>query len=84
MNRFAICFFNSTEDIKVFFDPFYTAASLNKATDINVLHELKENLDDVAVYEWKEVESFTTQYFDKADADTVMGIVILVSEISDT
>jgi type I restriction enzyme R subunit len=55
---FVLDFYNSTEDIKKSFDPFYTATSLSKATDINVLHELKSNLDDVGVYEWSEVEDF--------------------------
>lgn len=38
------------------FDPFYTATSLNSATDVNVLHEIKGVLDEVGVYEWYEVE----------------------------
>ncbi len=42
---FILDFYNSTEDIKKSFDPFYTATSLSKATDINVLHELKASLD---------------------------------------
>ncbi|MBN0091463.1 type I restriction endonuclease subunit R, partial [Pseudomonas aeruginosa] len=39
---FILDFFNSVEDIKKSFDPFYTATSLSSATDINVLHELKD------------------------------------------
>ena len=42
---FILDFFNSVEDIKASFDPFYTATTLSAATDVNVLHELKENLD---------------------------------------
>ncbi|PWV49574.1 type I restriction endonuclease subunit R [Chitinophaga sp. S165] len=77
---FVLDFFNSAEDIKASFDPFYTATSLSKATDVNVLHELKAYLDDVGIYEWKEVESFTTQYFDKANADTVLSPIIQLGE----
>ncbi len=44
----------SVDDIKQAFAPFYTATSLSEATDINVLHELKEGLDEVGVYEWAE------------------------------
>src|SRR5690554_1213959 len=44
---FILDFFNTTDDIKNSFDPFYTATSLNEATDVNVLHELKDVLDDV-------------------------------------
>ena len=53
---FILDFFNKTEDIKTAFDPFYTSTSLTEATDVNVLHELKDVLDDVAVYEWQEIE----------------------------
>lgn len=77
---FVLDFFNSTEDIKASFDPFYTATSLSKATDVNVLHELKAHLDDAGVYEWSEVEDFTMQYFDKADADTVLSPIIQLGE----
>jgi len=48
---FVLDFFNTVDDIKDAFDPFYTATSLSEATDINVLHELKDQMDDVGVYE---------------------------------
>lgn len=60
---FILDFFNSTEEIKEAFDPFYTSTTLSKATDINVLHELKALLDNVGVYEWHEVEEFVEKYF---------------------
>ena len=62
---FVLDFFNSTEDIKAAFDPFYTATSLNKATDVNVLHDLKASLDAVGVYENAEIEDFIEKYFDR-------------------
>ena len=55
---FILDFFNNVDDIKAAFDPFYTSTSLSGATDVNVLHELKSSLDEVAVYEWDEVEEF--------------------------
>jgi len=72
---FVLDFFNSTDEIKNSFDPFYTATSLSKATDINVLHELKGHLDDVAVYEWAEVEDFVAKYFTGVDAQQLSPIV---------
>lgn len=72
---FVLDFFNSTDEIKKAFDPFYTATSLSKATDINVLHELKGHLDDVAVYEWAEVEDFVAKYFTGVDAQQLSPIV---------
>jgi type I restriction enzyme R subunit len=72
---FVLDFFNSVDDIKTAFDPFYTSTSLSAATDINVLHELKDALDEVGVYEWQEVENFVTRYFNNEDAQTLSGVI---------
>lgn len=72
---FILDFFNAVDDIKIAFDPFYTATRLSEATDINVLHELKDALDDVGVYEWHEVEQFVKLYFDNADAQRLSPII---------
>jgi type I restriction enzyme R subunit len=79
-NLFILDFFNSTEDIKNSFDPFYTATSLSKATDVNVLHELRTLLDDVGVYEWQEVEDFNALFFNKADAQLLSPIIDKAAE----
>ncbi|MAM12616.1 MAG: DEAD/DEAH box helicase [Rhizobiaceae bacterium] len=72
---FVLDFFNSTEDIKDAFDPFYTATSLSEATDVNVLHELKTALDNTGVYEWSEVEDFVTRYFNGEDAQNLSPVI---------
>lgn len=72
---FVLDFFNSVDDIKDAFDPFYTATSLSEATDINVLHELKDQMDDVGVYEWYEVEDFVQRYFNDEDAQALSPII---------
>ncbi len=72
---FVLDFFNSVEDIESAFDPFYSATSLSQATDINVLHELKDEMDDVGVYEWYEVEDFVERYFKNEDAQTLSPII---------
>jgi type I restriction enzyme, R subunit len=72
---FVLDFFNSTDDIKKSFDPFYTATTLSAATDVNVLHELKQSLDEVGVYEWSEVEEFVSLFFAKADGSELSPIV---------
>jgi type I restriction enzyme R subunit len=72
---FVLDFFNSVDDIKTAFDPFYTSTTLSQATDVNVLHELKDSMDDVGVYEWFEVEDFVKRYFDNEDAQTLSPIV---------
>ncbi|NAO96138.1 DEAD/DEAH box helicase [Halomonas sp. MG34] len=77
---FVLDFFNSTEDIKTAFDPFFTVTSLSQATDVNVLHELKESLDDEGVYEWAEVEDFCKRFFDQEDAQQLSPLIDTAAE----
>ncbi len=74
-DTFILDFFNSTDDIKEAFDPFYTSTSLSKATDVNVLHDTKEKLDQVGVYEKLDVESFCTLFFSAAEAEFLSPII---------
>lgn len=77
---FVLDFFNSTEDIKTAFDDFYTSTTLSHATDVNVLHELKEALDIVGVYEWSEVEEFVEKFFRNIDAQLLSPIIDVAAE----
>lgn len=77
---FVLDFFNSIEDIKQAFDPFYTATSLSHATDINVLHELKDMLDEPGIYEWHEVETFNQLYFKGSAAELLSPIIDLAAD----
>lgn len=77
---FVLDFFNKTDDIKTAFDTFYTATSLSKATDVNMLHELKDALDGVGVYEWAEVAECTEKYFDGLDAGTFLSPILQRAE----
>lgn len=72
---FVLDFFNSTDDIKTAFDPFFTVTTLSEATDVNVLHELKATLDDVGVYEWSEVEKFCARFFAGEDAQKLSPLI---------
>ena len=77
---FILDFYNSTEEIKKSFDPFYTATSLSKATDVNVLHELKSSLDEVGVYEWNEVEDFVAKYFKGVNAQELSPVIDIAAD----
>ncbi|GAK96938.1 type I restriction-modification system restriction subunit R [Nonlabens tegetincola] len=77
---FVLDFFNAVDEIKAAFDPFYTATSLTETTDVNVLHELKDVLDDVGVYEWDEVEDFNVKFFNKENAQVLSPIIEKASE----
>ncbi len=45
-----------------------------------MLHELKDALDDVGVYEWHEVEEFVQRYFKGDDAQLLSGIIDVAAE----
>ena len=77
---FVLDFYNSVDDIKAAFDPFYTATTLSSATDINVLHELKEHLDSEGVYEWYEVEEFVEKYFQGVEATELSPIIDIAAQ----
>lgn len=77
---FVLDFFNSTEDIQKSLDPFYTSTTLSGATDINVLHELKDSLDDSGIYEQSEVEDFNEKYFNKVDAQFLSPIIDVAAQ----
>ena len=72
---FVLDFFNSVDDIKRAFDDFYTSTTLSEATDINVLNDLKGELDDYGVYEQHEVEEFVKRYFDNEDAQILSALI---------
>ena len=77
---FILDFFNTIEDIKEAFDPFYTSTTLSEPTDVNILHELKSIMDDTGVYEWFEVEDFVEKYFNGVNAQLLSPIIDLSAE----
>lgn len=72
---FVLDFFNTVDDIKAAFDPFFTVTTLSQATDVNVLHEVKTSLDEAGVYEWAEVEEFCVRFFGNEDAQTLSPLL---------
>lgn len=77
---FVLDFFNSVEDIQKSFDPFYTSTTLSGATDINVLHELKDSLDDSGIYEQAEMEDFNEKFFNGVDAQFLSPIIDVAAQ----
>ncbi len=77
---FILDFFNTTEEIKKSFDQFYSSTSLNGATDVSILFDLKEFLNEEGVYEWSEVEEFNELYFDGVDAQRVSPLIQVAAE----
>ncbi|MCY4302170.1 MAG: DEAD/DEAH box helicase family protein [Aestuariivita sp.] len=72
---FILDFHNTVEDIKEAFDPFYTSTALSQPTDVNVLHDLRDYLDDTGIYDWDEVVQFNQLFFDGAEPDQLAPIL---------
>lgn len=70
---FVLDFFNSVSDIKSAFDKYFTVTSLSQATDVNILSDIKNKLDDVGVYEQHEVIEYADLYFGGASMETLQG-----------
>ncbi len=77
---FILDFFNQVEEIKAAFDAFYTSTSLNSATDVGVLYELKGMMDDLGVYDWHEVVDFVDKYFEGVEAEFLSPIIDTAAE----
>lgn len=74
-DTFVLDFYNTVDDIKAAFDPFYTATTLSEPTDVNVLHDLKDELDDFDIYDWLEVTVFNEKFFASAEAEELHPII---------
>jgi type I restriction enzyme R subunit len=74
-NTFILDFYNSAAEIKKAFDPFYTATSLSEPTDINVLHDAKDELDEAEVYNQEDVDRFNEAFFRKAPPEQLHPII---------
>lgn len=72
---FILDFYNTIEEMKESFDPFYTSTTLTEATDVNVLHEIKAAMDSTSIYEWHEVEKFNEKFFNGVDAQELSPIL---------
>lgn len=74
-DTFVLDFYNTVNDIKAAFDPFYTATALSEPTDVNVLHDLKDTLDSFGIYDGTEITTFNDKFFAKAEAEELHPIV---------
>lgn len=74
-DTFVMDFFNSTEDIKKAFEPFYTTTVLSEETDANKLNDLQDALDNAQVYAQDDIVNFTELYFKEADRQELDPII---------
>jgi len=74
-DTFILDFYNSASEIKEAFDPFYTATSLSEPTDVNVLHDIKDALDEANLYSTDDIERFNERFFNGEDAEKLHPII---------
>ncbi len=60
---FVLDFVNKTEDILAAFKPYYTVTELESESDPTHLEELKHELNQMQIYDWKEVEEFAKVFY---------------------
>lgn len=61
---FVLDFRNEAEGILKAFLPYYRTAKMSGVTDPNLVHTLRQKLDNAAIYLWEEVLDFAKGYFD--------------------
>ena len=74
-DTFILDFFNTAAEIKAAFDDFYTATSLTEPTDLNVLNDLKDALDDVELYSDEDIDKFNELFFNGVDGEQLHPII---------
>lgn len=72
---FVLDFYNTLDDIKAAFDPFYTSTTLTEPTDINILHELRNTLLYVGVFDEEDIDAFIALYITGANASDWAPII---------
>ena len=72
---FVLDFYNTLDDIKAAFDPFYTSTTLTEPTDINILHELRSSLLYVGVFDEEDIDAFIAPYITGAPASDWAPII---------
>lgn len=77
---FVLDFFNELKHIKSAFDKYFTVTTLSQATDVNVLSDIKTELDAVGVYESHEVIEYAKAYFGGASMETLQGKINILAE----
>lgn len=63
-STFVLDFRNEADGILKAFLPYYRSAKMSGVTDPNLVHTLRQKLDDSGIYLWEEVLTFSKGYFD--------------------
>jgi len=74
-DTFVLDFYNTADDIREAFEPYYRTTILSEETDPNKLHDLQAALDGYQIYSWEQVEEFVQLYLSGADRDRLDPIL---------
>jgi type I restriction enzyme, R subunit len=80
-DTFVLDFYNTAEDIKLAFDPYYTSTILSEETNPNKLNDLVDALEKFEVYNEEVVTDFFEKYSGKADRNTLDPIIDAAAHI---
>ena len=73
-------FVNNVSDIRKSFEPYFIVTELCEVSDVNILHDLLNNLDDVGIYEKNEIDQFADRFFSGANAQTLSPLIDQAAE----
>jgi type I restriction enzyme R subunit len=74
-DTFVLDFVNKPEDIKAAFEPYYTDAFLETATDPNLVHDVAVKLDQAAIYTDGEIDAAVDAWIKKAGNNALKAAV---------
>jgi type I restriction enzyme R subunit len=79
-DTFVLDFFNTVDEVKDAFEPYYTTTILSEETDANKLHDLQDSLDNSEVYTDEMVHNFTDLYFSGAEREELDPLIDVCKE----
>ncbi|MEA5110028.1 hypothetical protein SDC9_18049 [bioreactor metagenome] len=74
-DTFVLDFFNDTEEIKLAFDPYYTATILSEETNPNKLNDLVDSMEVFEVYSNYQIDDFFEKYVEGEDRTKLDPII---------
>jgi type I restriction enzyme, R subunit len=79
-STFILDFYNTEDDIKIAFEPYYQTTVLSASSDPNRLHDLKDQLDNFAVYTEFVVHKFAVDLLSGVEVEKLHSLIDTVVE----
>jgi len=72
---FIVDFQDNAAAVEAAFADYYKTTLLSEATYVNKLHDLRDSLDQLQVYTWKQVEAFVALFLGNSDREALQPIL---------